>query len=688
MANILIVDDNLDNRYMLEVLLRNNGFDTTSAANGKEALEMAIAAPPEMIVSDILMPVMDGFILCKKWKADERLRGIPFVFYTATYTEPQDIKFGLSLGADRFLLKPLDGDVLLSALTDILAHSSTGEPASFDLSLEEEMELLKKHNEALFRKLEKKIGDLEQSNGALREEIGKRILIENNLRQSDERLRTLLNTLPVGLAWADTRDATQHVNGKFTELFGFTVEDIPAGEEWSSLIRLDPAADGSFRTSWTAAIETARKTRTPTPVLDLRVTCKNGSVRDMSAIGAVIGTLHLGIFTDVTERKQLEEQLNQAQKLESVGNLAGGIAHDFNNILTAITGFAGLLQMKMDVADPLLSHVKELASAGMRGAALTHQLLAFSRKQILDMKPVDLNVTLTNLEKMLRRLIREDITLNFGLTPDRLQVLADANQVEQVVINLVTNARDSMPSGGSLEIATATAVIDEVFVRQRGYGDAGHYAVITIRDSGTGMDAETKRRIFEPFFTTKETGKGTGLGLSVVYGIISQHKGMIFVDSEPGAGSLFTVYLPLLKGDIDAGEQMLEETGREGGSETILVAEDNEVLRNMTITVLESHGYRVIPAADGKEALQAFRANRTSIDMVILDLIMPGKRGFDVYREIEKEEAHTKVLFVTGYSEDEVERGEIRGKALPLLSKPYTPYEFLRQVRRVLDGRR
>jgi two-component system, cell cycle sensor histidine kinase and response regulator CckA len=466
MANILIVDDNLENRYMLEVLLRNNGFETASAANGKEALEMAIAAPPEMIISDILMPVMDGFILCKKWKADERLNRIPFVFYTATYTEPQDIKFGLSLGADLFLLKPLDGDALLSALTGIFAKGGRGETALFEGALEEEMEVLKKHNEVLFRKLDKKIGDLETSNRALWEEIEKRIVIESNLRQSDERLRTLLNTLPVGLAWADTEDASQHVNGKFTELFGFTVDDIPEGEQWFSLVQLESTAGETFRASWTAAIETGRRTRMPTPVLDVRVICKDGSVRDMSAIGAVIGTLHLGIFTDVTERKQLEEQLNQAQKLESVGNLAGGIAHDFNNILTTITGFAGLLQMKMDRSDPLLSHVKELASAGMRGAALTHQLLAFSRKQILDMKPVDLNVTLGNLEKMLQRLIREDITLIFSLAPDQLMVLADTNQVEQVVINLVTNARDSMPSGGSLAIATTSAVIDEVFVRQ------------------------------------------------------------------------------------------------------------------------------------------------------------------------------------------------------------------------------
>jgi two-component system cell cycle sensor histidine kinase/response regulator CckA len=685
MALILIVDDNSDNRYMLEVLLQKNGFKTVSAVNGKEALEEARKAPPDLVVSDILMPVMDGFTLCKELKSDERLRGIPFVFYTATYTEPRDIDLGLSLGAKKFLIKPLETQALLEELIQVLSEDGIVDAASPEHPPEEETELLKQYNETLFRKLQKKVGDLEMANRTLQEEIKKRLLTETSLRQSETHLKLLLNSLPVGLAWADTEDSVQYVNEKFTELFGYTVEDIPTVRDWFPLAFPDKTISKTFLSNW-AEIGTSRKTGGPTTPFDVRVTCKNREIRDISVIGAVIGNLRLAIFTDITEHKRLEEQLTQAQKLESIGNLAGGIAHDFNNILTTITGFAGLLQMKMDSSDPLLSHVKELASAGMRGAALTNQLLAFSRKQMLDMKTVDLNTTIVNLEKMLRRLIREDITLSFNVAASPFWVMADANQMEQVVINLVTNARDAMPNGGSLAISTETVSIDDAFVRQHGEGEVGEYAAIVIRDDGIGMEAEIKRKIFEPFFTTKEIGKGTGLGLSVVYGIIRQHKGMIYVDSEPDKGTVFSVYLPMLKEDTDIEKQPVKEAKSKRGSETVLMAEDNEVLRKMTKDVLESHGYKVVSAEDGETALAVFREHKETIDLVILDLMMPGKRGFDVYCEIVKEAPQVKVLFVTGYSEDEVEHGEIRARALPLLSKPYTPFEFLRHVRETLDS--
>jgi len=687
MASILIADDNKENRYILEILLQKNGFQTVSAVNGKEALEEARKVPPDMIVSDILMPDMDGFTLCKKCKSDEHLKKIPFVFYTATYTEPKDIELGLSLGAAKFLIKPMEAQALLEALTSVLYEHRDPDVSTMEHPLEEEMELLKQYNETLFRKLQKKVNDLETANRMLQEEMGKRLLTENSLRQSEKRLTLLLNSLPVGFAWADTANNIQFVNEKFTQLFGYTVEDIPSVKDLFPLAFPDKTISDAFLSTWANAIDTSGKTGKPTLPFDVRVTCKNGEIRDISVIGAVIENLRLAIFTDVTEHKQLQEQLTQAQKLESIGNLAGGIAHDFNNILTTITGFAGLLQMKMDSSDPLLSHVKELVSAGMRGAALTNQLLAFSRKQILDMKPVDLNATMASLEKMLRRLIREDIALDFHLTANHLWIMADANQVGQVVINLVTNARDALPNGGSLIISTGAAFVDDVFIRQHGEGEIGQYAVITIRDDGVGMSAEIKRKIFEPFFTTKEIGKGTGLGLSVVYGIIRQHKGMIFVESEPGKGTVFTVYLPLLKEDTDIDKSPVKEAEGKRGTETVLIAEDNETLRKMTKDVLENHGYTVIPAEDGKTALTTFKEHKETIDIIILDLMMPGKRGFDVYREIAKEAPQVKVLFVTGYSEDEVKQGEIRARALPLLFKPYTPFEFLKRVREILDGK-
>lgn len=688
MPSILIADDNGENRYFLEVLLQKNGFDTITATNGKEALEIGRTRRPDLIVSDILMPVMDGFALCEQWKKDVDLSRIPFVFYTATYTEPKDVEFGLSLGAERFLIKPQEIEVLLQVFREIISTNGSKRAAgSPERSLEEEMEILRHHNEALFRKLEKKMADLEAANRALQEEIERRQGVETSLRESEGKLQALLDTLPIGLVWADSAGVIRYVNGRFVELFGYNAGDTTTIEDWFLRAQPSPMEREPFYSLWATAMENARQAGRATPAFDVRVACKDGSFRDVSVMGAVVGSLHLATFLDITEQKGLQEQLLQAQKLESIGNLAGGIAHDFNNVLTTVTGFAGLLQMKMQGADPLMAYVNELASAGMRGAALTHQLLAFGRKQILDVGVMDLNVSIRNLQKMLRRLIREDISLSFKPSIGPLPVLADANQISQVVINLVTNARDAMPKGGALTITTGVAALDAAFVRRLGYGEAGEYAALSIADNGTGMDEETRGKIFEPFFTTKEIGKGTGLGLAVVYGIVRQHKGIIHVESEPTKGSRFDIYLPLLKGDVDVEKPSEEVANLWGGSETVLIAEDDDMIRNMAGDMLKSKGYRVLLANDGEAAVAAFKREPLAIDLVVFDLIMPKKSGFDAYLEIKEEAPRVKALFVTGYSEAEVERGELKKRELRLLQKPYRPADFLRTVRELLDGK-
>ncbi len=686
MPLILVAEDNSESRYLLDVLLRKNGFETVSAANGREALEMARATPPDLIVSDILMPIMDGFALCKEWKSDDRLGQIPFIFYTATYTEPKDIEFGLSLGADRFLTKPQEVEVLLSVFREVLSGGGTAQQFASESSLEEEMEFLRHHNETLFRKLEKKMADLEAANRTLRGEIEKRQSTEKSLRESQEKLQTLLDTLPVGLLWADAEGTIQYVNGKFVELFGYVAEEIRTIKNWFLHAHPDPMERESLFSFWTEAMETAQQTGAATPAVNVRLSCKDGSFRDVSVVGAVAGTSRLATFSDLTEQKRLQEQLLQSQKLESIGNLASGIAHDFNNVLTTVTGFAGLLQMHMQKTDPLLAYVNELAAAGMRGAALTHQLLAFGRKQILDIRPVDLNETLKSLQKMLRRLIREDISLSFYTSTEAMPVLADANQIGQVVINLVTNARDAMPKGGSLAISTAKREISASFVRKRGYGEPGVYAVVSVADDGLGMDEGTKAKIFEPFFTTKEVDKGTGLGLAVVYGIVRQHKGIVIVESEPGKGARFDVCLPLVSGNVDVEKHPGEAASLRNGSETILLAEDDDMIRAIATDVLKSRGYKVLPARDGQEAVAIFNQQAGAIDMVVFDLIMPKKRGFDAYLEISRQAPLIKALFVTGYSEAEVERGELRKRNLPLLLKPYTPADLLKKIRDLLDG--
>ncbi|MBF0501247.1 MAG: PAS domain S-box protein [Candidatus Riflebacteria bacterium] len=391
------------------------------------------------------------------------------------------------------------------------------------------------------------------------------------------------------------------------------------------------------------------------------------------------------IFRNITDRRKLESELRQAQKLEGIGQLAGGIAHDFNNVLSAIIGFAGLIQMNMNHSDPMAHYVDSIIAAGQRGAALTHQILAFSRKQVLNMKSVNLNEIVKDLEKMIHRLVREDIDIEFNLTNKNLVILADAGQIDQILINLVTNARDAMPRGGRLRIATDSFIMDDVFIDLHEHNSPGEYAIIMISDTGCGMDTDTRLHIFEPFFTTKEAGKGTGLGLSVVHGIVKQHNGYIYVYSEIGKGTTFKIYLPLSKGAAAMADGKPENLLK-GGTETVLVAEDDAAIRGLSKTVLNQYGYNVIEAADGEDAIQQFIMHKDDIKLVILDGIMPNKSGKEVYDEILRLCPNMKAIFMSGYSEDIFPVDVVTGKTAVFIQKPVTIRNLLRQVRATLDG--
>jgi two-component system NtrC family sensor kinase len=392
-----------------------------------------------------------------------------------------------------------------------------------------------------------------------------------------------------------------------------------------------------------------------------------------------------GIIRDITERKKLEEQLRQAQKMEAIGRLAGGIAHDFNNILSAIIGYGHILHMKMSAADALRPHVERLLESADRAAHLTHSLLAFSRKQIIHLKPVDLNETVKRVGKFLRRIIGEDIDLETRLAKEPMVVEADAGQLEQVLMNLATNARDAMQLGGALTIETARTDLDETFVRAYGYGEPGRYATLTVSDTGSGMDAAMQKRIFEPFFTTKEVGKGTGLGLSIAYGIIKQHNGIINVYSEPDKGTVFRIYLPAVRAAAE--DKRVQELlpPLTGGTETVLLAEDDEALRILTRTVLESFGYGVIEADNGEDAVRKFAHYQDRIRLLLFDMIMPKKGGREAYEEIRKIKPGVKAIFVSGYTADTARFGTSSGDEVELLLKPVSPGALLRKVREVLD---
>jgi PAS domain S-box-containing protein len=393
-------------------------------------------------------------------------------------------------------------------------------------------------------------------------------------------------------------------------------------------------------------------------------------------------TASIGI--DVTEHRKLEAQLRHAQKMEAIGTLAGGIAHDFNNILSAIIGYGSILQMKMKADDPLRPNVEHILESSKRASALTHGLLTFSRKQAIKTSPVNLNGVMVRFEKLLRRIIGEDVSIEIKLHEGDLNVLADSGQIEQVLMNLATNARDAMPSGGSLHISTGTVELGQRFIDLHGYGKAGAYALLSVTDSGSGMDEKTVKKMFEPFFTTKEVGKGTGLGLAIVYGIIKQHGGYINVYSEPGFGTIFKIYLPLIKSAVhETQAQLSREIAR--GTETILLAEDDDSLRAMISGVLREFGYSVIEAKDGREAVHKFNENRDAIHLVLIDVIMPRMNGKAAADEMLRIKFGAKILFQSGYPVDSIQQKGLLGDTDYLLNKPFSPEELLGKVRLILD---
>jgi signal transduction histidine kinase/CheY-like chemotaxis protein len=389
---------------------------------------------------------------------------------------------------------------------------------------------------------------------------------------------------------------------------------------------------------------------------------------------------------DLSQRRHLEDQLLQAQRIEAIGMLAGGVAHDFNNLLTIINGYSELLQRTLPPDVPGQDMVREILRSGERAASLTRQLLAFSRRQKLQPVPLDLNLLVTELERLLRRLIGEDIELVTVLDPELGRILADPGQIEQVIMNLVVNARDAMPTGGTLTLETKAVELDAAGAPSRTEIKPGRYATLAVSDTGCGMDAETQARIFEPFFTTKNTGKGTGLGLSMVYGIVKHCGGLIQVCSEVGLGTTFKVFFPLHGQGrrVAAGEGPHYHVPR--GTETILVAEDDEAILGLTRCVLEASGYQVLLARDGEEALRVAGAHRGPVHLLVTDVIMPRLGGRQLAERLQLLHPAMKVLYLSGYPDEAILRHGVLQSGMAFLEKPFAPAVLAIKVRQVLDA--
>jgi signal transduction histidine kinase/ActR/RegA family two-component response regulator len=399
--------------------------------------------------------------------------------------------------------------------------------------------------------------------------------------------------------------------------------------------------------------------------------------------GTILG--YQGIIRDVTERKMLQRQLLQAQKMEAVGTLAGGIAHDFNNLLQVTMGYAEVLLSRKDKADPEYVRLQQILQAGRSGSELVQRLLTLSRKTESKQRPIDLNYQIEQARRLLERTIPKMINIDLRLADSLATVNADPTQLEQIIMNMAVNARDAMPEGGKLTLSTENVILDEDYCRIHPGAKPGNYVLLAISDTGFGMDKEILDHMFEPFFTTKGVGTGTGLGLAVVYGIVKQHGGYVTCESQPGHGTVFKVYLPAIEEQEIVSGELAEELRLPGGTETILLVEDEEVVRDLGELILCESGYRVLTAKNGKEALTIYQRNRESISLVILDLVMPEMGGKQCFEELLKIDPRVKVLIASGLSVDGSTKEALEGVARGFASKPYNMKEMLRSVRKVLD---
>src|SRR5579863_7377539 len=508
--------------------------------------------------------------------------------------------------------------------------------------------------------------------------------VQENLRRSELNFRSLVTNAPYGICRCDATGKVLDANPAFLEMLGYSVPEDLVGqhihslyadaEQWFVLADFlkSPSPFKGLTAEW------KRKNQTTTVVRVSGRSVANGRS------GGVVFEL---FAEDVTERRVLEQQLRQSQKMEAVGRLAGGIAHDFNNLLMVISGYTEFLLERLGAEPHLRGPAQEIASAAERASSLTRQLLAFSRKQMLAPRIVNLNVIATENLKMLNRMIGEDIDLVMLPSSNLWSIRADAGQIEQVIMNLAVNARDAMPSGGKLTIETSNVTLDEDYARIHSPLKPGDYVMIAISDTGAGMDAETQSHIFEPFFTTKGT-KGTGLGLSTVYGIVKQSGGYIWVYSEVGKGTTFKIYLPRVAAPSPqvAPVVAVVETGTvEAGKETILLVEDESNLRYLARQYLEKQGYRVIEAADGAVAMQIAVAHEGIIHLLLTDVIMPGMNGRELAQRISEIRPNTKVLYMSGYTENVVGHNGMLDTGVRLLQKPFNLRDLKRMVREVLD---
>jgi two-component system, cell cycle sensor histidine kinase and response regulator CckA len=549
-----------------------------------------------------------------------------------------------------------------------------------------------RHNDGNWMVLESVASVIRSENGEpeklviVNRDITERKKVQEALVRSEASFRSLVEGAPHGIYRATTTGQFLQVNPALQRMLGYeSVQELFKADLATQVFRnisdYQLMNESLAKSNELKDIELEWKRANGDPIV---VRCSGHRVEAKDG-----GPAYFEVFAeDVTEKRTLERQLRMAQKMEAIGRLSGGIAHDFNNLLGVIIGYSGVLKKSLDKSQPSYEHAMEIEKAGKRAASLTRQLLAFSRQQVLTPSVLNLNSLVSDMEKMLPRLLGEDVNVSLSLGPELGNVKADQSQVEQVIMNLAVNARDAMPSGGKLQIQTANVELDHAYTRDHPGSKAGSYVMLAIADTGTGMNPETIAHIFEPFFTTKGVGEGTGLGLATVYGIVKQSNGYIWVDSTPGKGSTFQIYLPRNVDTELVSVAKPEAPSREKpqGSEMILLVEDAEPLRKLAQAFLESNGFRVLSAPSGEAALEIAARHAGPFDLLLTDVVMPGMNGRVLAEQLSMRQPGLKVLFMSGYTDSFIAGHGVLQKGTYLLHKPFTEEIFISKVREVLDG--
>jgi PAS domain S-box-containing protein len=636
---ILVADDNPDMREYLLRLLKPQ-WEVEVVGDGQDALTSALTRPPDIVLSDVMMPRMDGVALLRALRADARTESVPVILLSARAGE-EAVLTGLETGADDYLVKPFSARELVTRVRTHLGMAGVRRAAT---------EAAK---------------ELAETRASL-------------LRASETRLRRIVETGMIGTTVSDDSGRILEASDAFLAMVGYSRDDFDAGRvDWSK------ATAPEWQHVSLAILEQLR-TRGFARPCEKEYIRKDGSrVPLLVGVARLDGSENIAVYLDLSDRKRLEEQFRQAQKMEAVGRLAGGIAHDFNNILSVILSYADMIGGDLKPDEPLRADIEEIRTAAVRATDLTRQLLAFSRQQVLEAKVLDLSQSVAGMEKMLRRLLGADIELTILAASGLWNVKADPGQVEQIVMNLAVNARDSMPQGGKLTIETENVDLDDDYAREHHDVRPGAYVMLAVTDTGIGIGKETLARIFEPFFTTKEKGKGTGLGLATVFGIVKQSGGHIWVYSEPGKGTTFKVYFPRVSGAAEIRQSQRPAPEPSRGSETILLVEDDVQVRTLARNILRRNGYVVLEASNGGEALLMCEQHGSKIHLLLTDVVLPLMSGRQLAERLATMRPEMKVIFMSGYTDDAMLQHGVLDSGVAYLQKPLTPASLTRKVREV-----